>query len=246
MTRGRGVRQLIAIIRAPARKPVRLRPGQRLRLGRHRANDIVLTDSAVSRFHATIEWDPDEDRPRVRDDRSANGVLVNGKAVDIQRHLTSGDVIAIGSHELSVEIHDQREAETAALLDDTHVELELFDNSSPELRGNFFERTGWHRVLVELEETGSTGTLSLTREDGGRFKVIFCQGSVVGCLGPVNRDMAALRDALEVRMGQYHFSRSLEPQEATLNASCLRLIRELAQETTTRWVRRPGERPPPG
>lgn len=53
-------------------------PGELLTLGRQEGNDLVLAHGSVSRRHARIQWDPDEDRPFVLDLGSANGLTVDG------------------------------------------------------------------------------------------------------------------------------------------------------------------------
>jgi len=69
------------------------REGQTLRIGRSTAADIVLDDSSVSRRHAVIVHRGG--RTRILDDRSLNGVFVNGERVG-EAVLSDGDGIAIG------------------------------------------------------------------------------------------------------------------------------------------------------
>src|SRR4051794_25581966 len=65
------------------------------RIGRSPSADIRLDDATVSRRHALVVSQPEG--VRVLDDRSLNGVHVNGKRVD-WAPLTDGDEIAIGRH----------------------------------------------------------------------------------------------------------------------------------------------------
>jgi pSer/pThr/pTyr-binding forkhead associated (FHA) protein len=68
------------------------------RIGRSISADIRLDDPSVSRRHALIV----SERPkalRVLDDRSLNGVLVNGEEVEWGR-LADGDELAIGRYRL--------------------------------------------------------------------------------------------------------------------------------------------------
>jgi pSer/pThr/pTyr-binding forkhead associated (FHA) protein len=69
------------------------REGQRLRIGRSPACDILLDDASVSRRHAVIVHRGG--RAVLLDDRSLNGVWVNGDRVG-EAALTDGDAIAIG------------------------------------------------------------------------------------------------------------------------------------------------------
>lgn len=78
-------------------KLVPLEEGQ-LRIGRGLTADVRFEDQTVSRTHAIVVVAADE--VRVLDDRSLNGVLVNGDRVEIQP-LTDGDEITIGRHRLA-------------------------------------------------------------------------------------------------------------------------------------------------
>ncbi len=69
------------------------REGQTLRVGRSPAADIVLDDASVSRRHAVIVHRGG--RAMILDDRSLNGLYVNGERVG-EAALSDGDGIAIG------------------------------------------------------------------------------------------------------------------------------------------------------
>jgi ABC-type multidrug transport system ATPase subunit/ABC-type multidrug transport system permease subunit len=85
------------------RQPAALRthhiqfPGERLTLGRDAANDVVLDDPNVSRFHAEIVRDGN--RVELRDLASRNGTRVNGIQVRAAV-LVPGSEIGIGSYRL--------------------------------------------------------------------------------------------------------------------------------------------------
>ena len=67
------------------------------RIGRSLAADIRFDDPTVSRRHALIVRQPDG--VRVLDDRSLNGVFVNGERVE-WRALRDGDEIVVGRYRL--------------------------------------------------------------------------------------------------------------------------------------------------
>ncbi len=67
------------------------------RVGRSLAADVRFDDPTVSRRHALIVRQPDG--VRVLDDRSLNGVFVNGERVE-WRVLTDGDEIVVGRYRL--------------------------------------------------------------------------------------------------------------------------------------------------
>ena len=65
------------------------------RIGRSLSADLRFDDATVSRRHALVV--SQADGVRVLDDRSLNGIYVNGQRVD-WAPLTDGDEIAIGRH----------------------------------------------------------------------------------------------------------------------------------------------------
>lgn len=68
------------------------------RIGRCATAEIFLDDPSVSRRHAMIATESDKP-PRVLDDRSLNGVLVNGRKVD-WAELEPGDQLTVGRYRL--------------------------------------------------------------------------------------------------------------------------------------------------
>jgi FHA domain len=68
------------------------------RIGRSAAADIRLDDPSVSRRHALVVSEQ-PDSLRVLDDRSLNGVFLNGEIIDWAR-LGDGDELAIGRYRL--------------------------------------------------------------------------------------------------------------------------------------------------
>ncbi len=74
-------------------------------LGRGPGVDFALDDPALSRQHAAIEYAGDEFR--IRDLGSTNGVLVNGRPVQVGE-LRHGDRVEIGSqtYQFLIELHD--------------------------------------------------------------------------------------------------------------------------------------------
>lgn len=70
------------------------------RIGRSVAADIRLDDPSVSRRHALVVSEPGESL-RVLDDRSLNGVLVNGDPVEWDK-LEDGDELTVGRYRLFV------------------------------------------------------------------------------------------------------------------------------------------------
>ncbi len=69
-------------------------PEDRMSIGRHSSNVLMLKDSKVSSFHAEILAKPG--KYVVKDLNSTNGVLVNDKKVS-KKAIHPGDVIKIGN-----------------------------------------------------------------------------------------------------------------------------------------------------
>jgi hypothetical protein len=73
-----------------------------LRIGRSRSNEVVLTDSEVSRHHAFI-WESNG-MVYIRDEGSRNGTFVNGSRITDITALRAGDQIRLGSTLLQVRV----------------------------------------------------------------------------------------------------------------------------------------------
>ncbi len=68
------------------------------RIGRSASADIRFDDPSVSRRHALIVWEPGEEL-RVLDDRSLNGIWLNGALLDWGT-ICDGDELLIGRYRL--------------------------------------------------------------------------------------------------------------------------------------------------
>ncbi|MBW2647685.1 MAG: FHA domain-containing protein [Deltaproteobacteria bacterium] len=75
--------------------------GEHTRLGRNKANEIVLADEQCSQFHALIQWK--ENSYVLTDQNSTNGTIVNGDRIQSPTRLQLGDTITIGDTNLVVE-----------------------------------------------------------------------------------------------------------------------------------------------
>ncbi|MEX2107981.1 MAG: FHA domain-containing protein [Solirubrobacterales bacterium] len=70
------------------------------RIGRSVSSDVQLDDPSVSRRHAMVVSEPDASL-RVLDDRSLNGVFINGQLVEWSK-LKDGDELTVGRFHLFV------------------------------------------------------------------------------------------------------------------------------------------------
>jgi adenylate cyclase len=70
-------------------------------VGRGNANDLVLNDSSVSRFHAVIKLR--ENSIFIADRGSTNGLVLNDKKITKETELKNGDVALVGLYKLLLE-----------------------------------------------------------------------------------------------------------------------------------------------
>ena len=70
-------------------------------IGRGAANDLVLPDNSVSRFHAVIKCQ--DGQTFIADRNSTNGVVIDGDRIVGERELHHNDVAHLGSYELRFE-----------------------------------------------------------------------------------------------------------------------------------------------
>src|SRR5262245_36082848 len=75
-------------------------------IGRGNANDLVLNDPSVSRFHAVVKL---TDKMVVIADRgSTNGVVLNGERITAETELKNGDVAVLGRYQVRLEQLDDK------------------------------------------------------------------------------------------------------------------------------------------
>jgi adenylate cyclase len=74
-------------------------------VGRGNANDLVLNDSSVSRFHAVIQLR--DSSIFVADRGSTNGIVLNDQKISKETELKNGDVALVGRYTLRLENADE-------------------------------------------------------------------------------------------------------------------------------------------
>ena len=75
--------------------------GRTLRIGRDNANEIILDDKSVSRFHAEVR--ADGGTYSIVDLKSRNGVWLNGQQIKGKTALALGVPVTLGAYELALE-----------------------------------------------------------------------------------------------------------------------------------------------
>lgn len=227
-----------------------LRPGQSLRIGRHHENDIVIKDSVVSRFHATLRWDEDSDRPSLYDNGSQNGTNVNGKdVIGRAEPLGTSSKVVIGSCKLTVDLLGTA---AAALIDDAPEAVALYTEQGPELRGELDAGHGLRQLLLRLEVELRSGTLTVDLADGSRGQITLAAGRLMAATVDALEGPDAIDRIYRATRGSYRFTRDMEPSDQALNIRFSDYLRDRhgSYLGTTRWrragdERRPGP-PPPG
>ena len=101
------------------------------RIGRASTNEIIVDDSAASRFHACIEYKSDKNAVSLTDLQSTNGTYLNRERISRQTPLKNKDTIRIGQ----VLLHLENETEIHPPVKNTQrftraLVLESVDNHS--------------------------------------------------------------------------------------------------------------------
>lgn len=196
-----------------------LRPGQSLRCGRHRDNDLVLPDTMVSRFHARFTWDPGLEQPVVFDNASQNGTTVDGRRVRNATPLRDGSCVRIGPFQIRVELVGPPPG--PAVLQDTGDMVTLFSEDGPDLEGILPTTDALREFMLQLERERRTGTLRMKldtpRGETTRAVVTFCLGRIMAAEVRDGKGLRALERILCAKSGRYLFTRELEPREDPMN-----------------------------
>jgi hypothetical protein len=145
----------------PHARPVALRPGVRVLIGREADCELRIDHPAVSRHHAAIS--AADDTATIEDLGSRHGTRVNGQTLTPQKiaELRAGDVVHIGPRALRVRIsgsdaEEEMRVEGASMttLDAVHrrgVPLEVVNESRPEAEPIVL-RPGARLVIGRLSE----------------------------------------------------------------------------------------------
>jgi DNA-binding NtrC family response regulator len=125
--------------------------GDRLAIGSHPSNDVVLDDDTVSRFHCEIRIE--QGAALVRDLESRNGTVLDGVRVN-EGFLRNGSVIRLGKTALQFQLTSEHQKAPVS----GHTEFGSLVGSSFAMRTAFglLERVAATSTTVLLE--GETGT----------------------------------------------------------------------------------------
>jgi pSer/pThr/pTyr-binding forkhead associated (FHA) protein len=208
--------QQVCRIETANQEVVELRPGETVRVGRHRDNDLVLSDSMVSRFHARITWDEQVGLPVLFDNGSQNGTQINDQSVRTAETLADKTRVVIGPFVLMIEIRGVDS--DPAVLKDTNELVTLFSDDGPMVKGRLgFGGFKLRSIMEELETGRRTGTLKLSFP-GAAGTVVYCLGRIMSADVPGHgRRTRALEQILQLQEGSFEFTRELEPQEEAMN-----------------------------
>jgi adenylate cyclase len=75
-------------------------------IGRGNANDLVLNDASISRFHAVVKLS--DSKVVIADRGSTNGVVLHGERITREMELKDGDVAIVGRYHLRLEHVDDK------------------------------------------------------------------------------------------------------------------------------------------
>ena len=95
-------------------------------IGRGSANDLVLNDPSVSRFHAVLKKSSDES-VSIADRGSTNGVLVEGLRIADETPIASGAKVKIGIYDLKLEAIREASRDAALVVQKAEIPSALRD-----------------------------------------------------------------------------------------------------------------------
>lgn len=85
-----------------------------LRIGRANDNEIILDAPSVSRHHAELDYENDNQQPTIRDLGSTNGTFVNGEILQSSRRLLPTDWVTVGGFLLRVNGREVKKQDLSA------------------------------------------------------------------------------------------------------------------------------------
>jgi len=239
------------VVRCLGFKDRKFFPGQKLTVGRHSSNDIVLANIVVSRFHAEIVWRDFEDRPYIEDHSSANGIDLDGRRVEVRSYLTGkNNQIEIGDYVLVAALRGQsikrsrsgRFANLPAKTEPKSEAVRLYSEKAVGLREQFDSADELRSILLGVESDERTGTL-LIRAQGFLWSISFAQGRIVNARFGSYEGLNALHRLLPHEKGTFRFTRDIEPSDMNLNLSTNLFLRDAAGNLVRKTTRICANRP---
>lgn len=110
-----------------------------IKIGRAKTNDIVLSDPLTSRHHATVYMQADS--LMLRDEKSVNGTLVNGKRIYEPVSLENGDQLQFGDEVFVVRapLEEMKTLRSSAFkaAEDVHDRTEMVDSGVENVQPQF-------------------------------------------------------------------------------------------------------------
>jgi len=191
---------------APDNSIHELLPDRSLRIGRSKMNQIVFDDGAVSRLHAQVTATPEG--PLLRDNDSANGTFVNGRAVK-EALLRHGDAVQVGKFVLYAFHGTRAEAETwvkrrtaKSINEETITDFNLQRLRPADVIGDL-GTLNVINLLQTLIDQAQNGCLELSCRDKLIGRIFFCNGRIVN---------AETHDGLKARDAFYELVTAAEGQ----------------------------------
>lgn len=210
-------------------------------IGRGNANDLVLNDSSVSRFHAVLKLT--DGAVVIADRGSTNGVMLNGERISGESELKNGDVAVLGRYHLRLESVDDkgivvRKSEIPSTIDNiirggmerilTPEKIKVSDTALADLVERIKKLERENYLLTVLYDAGQALNAKLSVDDVGE-QVISLAFRIEG----VERGFVMLFDESGEMLRQSEF-RYRNPQTPTnqpviLSSSVLEIIRKEQQ-----------------
>ena len=192
-----------------------LRPGGALKVGRHPANDVVLRNPTVSRFHVELVWPAGSATPLLRDVSSHNGTVIDGRRVVSGRDepLRHGTRVVLGTVELVVSLRGVGAESALTVREEADDTIKLCFDCGPNLIGWLGGRQSIWEVLELLERERRTGILELMLPDV-KGSLTFGRGRIMYASAGSSEGMAAVERVLRSEPDTYfRFSREFEVRE---------------------------------
>jgi pSer/pThr/pTyr-binding forkhead associated (FHA) protein len=204
-----------ALIIVAAQKQYYLKQKQSLTVGRSRDNDIEIADRTVSRWHATFTWN--EEFPTITDLDSTSGTYVDDCRIN-SAFLSGSHTITLGETSLKARFCEKINPGVVESLTASDEVTLLNERGSKDIRGYLTSNSAVHRLLVSLETSRRTGTLTI-RSGLVKGEIIYGLGKIRYATCESKMGLPALHHLANLDSGSYHFSVNVNVGETDLYIS---------------------------
>ena len=207
----------------PPLQPVEVTVEHSVVIGRSDECGLAIPANDVSRRHSEVLFVGDVFS--VRDLGSTNGTYVNGREIEGDHRLSSGDRIELGSNQITFcEVGDKLEGLAPKAIDAGQTAIFQRPGAAEAIQGDLSEIPLF--ALLQMLELGSkTGLLTIDSPNGAG-RLWLGNGSPIHAESPKQTGLDAALELVAIQRGSFRFQAGAEPDTRSIELSMTEILLE--------------------